>query len=246
MFRLEAQQGVARLIIDRAEARNAIPASQWQALAETAEGSCERGARLLLLEGAGSAFCAGADLGDFAAMRGDAAAASRFRESMRDALDRVGRLPIPTVAAIDGACFGAGVALALACDLRLAGPGASFAITPARFGISFPQQDIARLVALIGPGQASRLLLAAEPLDGVEAARIGLVEIFAQDGAAAEAARLAALVQANDALSLTALKRGVALAAAGIVSDSGQDRAFDEMLASDVLHRRLAAVRKRR
>ena len=80
---------------------------------------------------------------------------------MRRGLDSLRDLTIATVALVEGPCYGAGVALALACDLRIAGPGARFAITPAKFGISYPQEDVAGLVALVGPGQASRLLLGA-------------------------------------------------------------------------------------
>ena len=95
---------------------------------------------------------------------------------MRAALDALRDLPIPTIASIEGPCYGAGVALAMACDLRIAGRGARFAITPAKIGISYPQEDVHRLVALVGPGQAARLLFTAETIDGAEAERIGLVE----------------------------------------------------------------------
>ena len=240
MFLLGLDDGIARLVIDRPEARNAIPASQWAVLAETAGEAVALGARLLLVEGAGSAFCAGADLGDFPAMRGDAAAAARFREAMGDSLARLATLPIPTVALIEGACYGAGVALALACDIRIAGPAALFAVKPARFGISFTQPDIARLVALVGRGQASRLLLGAQPIDAAEAARIGLVELLA-----AEPGTLASAIASNDARSLEVLKRGIALATAGVAADHGQDRAFDALLASDALAARLAGLRRR-
>jgi enoyl-CoA hydratase/carnithine racemase len=136
MFRLESSDGRARLILDRPEARNAIPASGWAALAERIEEAVESGARLLVVTGAGGSFCAGADLADFAAMRADPAAIARFREAMRDALDRLRALPIPTVALVEGPCYGAGVALAMASDLRMAAPDAIFAITPAKLGIT--------------------------------------------------------------------------------------------------------------
>ena len=134
--------------------------------------------RLLVVTGAGDAFCAGADLGDFAAMRGDEAAVARFREDMRAALDALRALAIPTIAVIEGPCYGAGVALAMACDIRMARLGARFAITPAKIGIAFPQEDVHRLVALVGPGQAARLLFTAETIDGDEAKRIGLVDYY--------------------------------------------------------------------
>jgi enoyl-CoA hydratase/carnithine racemase len=102
---------------------------------------------------------------------------------MRGALEPLAGLPMPVIAAIDGDCFGAGVALALAADLRIAGPRAVFAVTPAKLGITYPQEDVARLVALVRPGQAARLLYGAARIDAAEAARIGLVEILADDAA---------------------------------------------------------------
>jgi enoyl-CoA hydratase/carnithine racemase len=173
-------------------------------------------------------------------MQSDPEAAAQFRVAMREGIERIAALPIPTVALIGGACFGAGVALAMACDLRLVAPQALFAITPAKFGISFPQEDIARLVGLVGPGQAARLLLAAQPIDSAEALRIGLAE-----GRAEELEGFVEALTANSAASLKVLKRGLRLAGAGIGADPGQDRAFDELLASEELADRLARIRRR-
>jgi enoyl-CoA hydratase/carnithine racemase len=240
MFDLELQDdGLARLRLARPEARNAVPAAGWDRLAHHAGEAAARGARLLLVEGDRAAFCAGADLGDFAAMRGDARAAGAFRQAMRRGLDALAALPLPVVALVEGPCYGAGVALALACDIRLAGPGALFAITPARMGISFPQQDVARLVGTVGRGMAARLLFAAASIGPRHALRIGLV-----DGFADELDELIRLILANEPASIAALKRGIALAAAGTASDGEQDRSFDDLLASEGLARRLAARRR--
>ena len=119
-------------------------------------------ARLLVVTGDGGAFCAGADLADFAAMRGDERRSRASATTMRAALDALRDLADPDASPlIEGACYGAGVALAMACDLRIAAAGARFAITPAKIGISYPQEDVHRLVALVGPGQAARLLFTA-------------------------------------------------------------------------------------
>jgi enoyl-CoA hydratase/carnithine racemase len=244
MFDLAHEQGIARLTLSRPEARNAIPASGWATL-ERALGEAEAsGARVLILRGAGTAFCAGADLADFAAMREDAEARTAFRTAMRGAIERLAGLAPPTIAAVDGACFGAGVALAMACDVRVAGPPASFAITPAKFGISYPQEDVARLVALVGPGQASRLLLSAGAIDAAEAARIGLVEM-ASESAHEQAETLARTIAAGSDASHKVLKRAIQLAAAGAAQDERQNRDFDALLGSDALAERLAAARRR-
>jgi enoyl-CoA hydratase/carnithine racemase len=243
MFDLRLEGETARLTLNRPEARNAVPRDGWRRLAAAALDAVAGGARLLVVEGAGSAFCAGADISDFEALRGDPAACEAFRGAMREGIDTLAGLPVPTIAAIAGPCFGAGVALAMACDLRLAGPGAAFAITPAKFGISYPQEDVARLVALVGPGQASRLLLTALPIGVGEALRIGLADLLAED-LGAELERLVGAVLTGSGDSHATLKRGIALASAGVASDGEQDRLFDSLAGSEALHRRLAALRK--
>lgn len=246
MFELSLLDGVARLALDRPEARNAVPAKRWAELAAACAEAEAQGARALILSGRGGAFCAGADLNDFPGMRADPAAASAFRTGMRDALAALAALPMPTLAVIEGACYGAGLALAIACDVRFCGPGARFAVTPARLGIGFPQEDVHRLVALVGRGHAARLLLTAASIDAAEAARIGLVETCFADGLDAAVQAFTAAVLGNDAASLRLLKRGVALAATGTAADAEQDRGFDALLGGEALAQRLAARRSER
>lgn len=238
MIRLDLDGAVARLTLVRPAARNAIPLDGWQRLAALI-GEAERSpARLLIVAGEGGAFCAGADLSDFPALARDEAMRVRFRETMRLAFDRLADLPMPTIARIDGPCYGAGVALALACDLRIATEASRFAITPAKLGISFPQEDVHRLVALVGRGQAARLLFTGASIDADEAVRIGLVELVgAGEGPLVEA------LLGNGRESLVALKRAIRLAAEGVRSDSEQDRQFDALIAGEEMKRRLAAIR---
>ncbi len=240
MFRLTQDGAVARLTLDRPEARNAIPAAGWAELERVIGEAGQKDARLLILSGEGGAFCAGADLSDFPALRAGEAARIRFREEMRAALDALQGLAVPTIALIEGPCYGAGVALAMACDLRVAGAGARFAITPARIGISYPQEDVHRLVALVGAGQAARLLFTAASIDGAEAVRIGLVEL---DRAGLDPVVEAIL--ANDRESLATLKRAIVLAARGGRVDAAQDRRFDALIGGEEMSRRLEALRRK-
>ena len=241
MFALSIEGAVANLTLERPQARNAVPAAAWRDLAAAAA-EAGNSARLLVLRGSGGAFCAGADLADFPAMQENASRRATFREDMRAALDALRDLAVPTIALIDGPCYGAGVALAIACDLRIAGPGAAFAITPAKFGISYPQPDVHRLVSLVGPGQAARLLLGAVRIDAAEAERIGLAELRCEDPEA-ELSALAEALLANDADSLATLKRAIALAARGVRGDAEQDARFDALIGSPAFATRLAAAR---
>ena len=238
MFRLIREGDVARLILDRPEARNAIPIAGW---AELARLLTELGdARLLIVTGEGG-FCAGADLSDFAAIREDEGLIARFRETMREALDALRNLPIPTIALVHGACYGAGVALAMACDLRLAAADARFAITPAKLGISYPQEDVHRLVELVGAGQAARLLFTAachrRRRSGADRPGRALRRRRSPDR------RGDCSPMTRD--SLAALKRGIALAAEGRRSDAEQDAVFDALLAGPALAERLEALRRK-
>jgi enoyl-CoA hydratase/carnithine racemase len=87
---------------------------------------------------------------------------------------------------------GAGCALVMACDVRVATPAARFGVTPAKLGLVYPMADLARLVALVGPGQARRLLFSARLIDAGEALAIGLIEEVADSPDALVAAVLAA------------------------------------------------------
>ena len=247
MFDLRIEQGVARLVLDRPEARNAVPAGQWERLGAAAAKAESEGARLLIVSGAGGAFCAGADLGDFPGLIENEGARASFRLAMRAGLDRIANLDIPAIAAIDGACFGAGVALAMACDLRVAGPDARFAITPAKLGISYPQEDVHQLVSLVGPGQAARLLFGAETIDAAEAVRIGLVESCASSAEGYEALveGLSEAILANSADSLRLLKRSIRSVEKGAGADTDLDKAFDAAFGSAEFAERLAALRPR-
>ena len=238
MFELRIENETARITLQRPAARNAIPLAGWDALADTVRKA--QGARLLILAGSPQAFSAGADLGDFAAMSGDQGAAAAFRQAMRRGIEAVAACPIPTIALIEGPCFGAGVALALACDLRLAGAGARFAITPAKIGISYPQEDVFRLVSLVGRAQAAKLLYTGTAIGRDEALRIGLADSPAEELDAVVSALLA-----NDPASLATLKRGIALAAAGVSTDAAQDATFDALVAAPALAERLAARKPR-
>ncbi|MBA3677226.1 MAG: enoyl-CoA hydratase/isomerase family protein [Sphingosinicella sp.] len=245
MFDLQIDGPIARLALQRPEARNAIPLAGWAELGATAQKAGAE-ARILILSGMpGGVFCAGADIADFDGFRDDPAARSGFREAIRQGLDALRDLPIPTIALVEGACYGAGVAVAMACAMRVAARSARFAITPAKLGISYPQEDVHRLVALTGPGQAARLLFSAGSIDGAEAHRIGLVEILADGNAALAVEDLALAMAANDAASLATLKRSIRLASAGIVRDDDQDHLFEELLGSSASADRLRAYRNR-
>lgn len=100
----------------------------------------------------------------------------RYIETIRDTLQQVATLPQPTIAAINGAAFGGGLELALACDLRIAAAGAHMGLTETSLGIIPGGGGTQRLARLVGPGRAKELILSARRVSAADAARFGLVE----------------------------------------------------------------------
>ncbi|USI71879.1 enoyl-CoA hydratase/isomerase family protein [Sphingomonas morindae] len=221
MFRLETQGAVARVVIDRGAARNAIPIAGWTALEKLVnEAGARKETRLIVIESADPhSFCAGADLAELATLRDNPRQRHVFRCAMLSAFKRIRAIGKPTLAVIEGGCYGAGVSLAMACDLRVAGPEADFAITPARFGISYPQEDLSALIKLVGPGQAARLVYSAERIPADEALRIGLVELI--DRETPTGAAMVKAIADKAPYSLLALK-------ATMAGRFGVDQRFDD------------------
>lgn len=194
-LRLEKHGPVSHLLIDRADRRNAFNLAMWRMLPDLlAQASADPKCRVLVVKSAsGGAFCAGADIAELVANRDDMA----WHESNQQAINRaqfeLTRFRLPTVAKVEGDCIGGGCGLALACDIRIAGAGARFGITPAKLGIVYPLHDVKLLVDLVGPGQARRLLFTGMLIDAAEAHRIGLVDELAS----AEDALIAQIVAAS-------------------------------------------------
>lgn len=229
---------VLTIAIDRASARNAISTAGWEQLADAASlvGASDA-AVVVLASDVPGIFSAGADLTTLAPLADDVPARAAFRARMRAAIEGLAALPMPTVAAVDGGCYGAAVALILACDIRVAGDGAIFATTPAKLGIGYPGGDVARLSAQVGRGWASHMLFTAAPLDADTAARSGLVEHRAPSANAA-ARVLADQIAGNAAGALRLLKRTLS-------DPASSDADFDAAFGTAEFIERLAAFRSR-
>jgi enoyl-CoA hydratase/carnithine racemase len=154
-LRIEHVEGVATLVLNRPTRRNAVTHAMWEALPPLLAGlAADPDVALLVLRGAGEHFCGGADIGEFAESYADEAAAARSNAAIRAGVEALAAFPKPALALIRGACVGGGVSLALACDLRIAGGEARFAITPAKLGLTYNLGDTARLVRAVGVSRA--------------------------------------------------------------------------------------------
>lgn len=171
---------VATLELRRPEKRNAVTMQMWQAMiAHLSVAATDPEVRVLVLQGRGGVFSAGADLAE---VKGpDGTASSQYSELAERALSAIATFPAPSVARIEGSCIGGGCSLALACDFRFAHPSATFSIPAVRHGIVYPRSSVDRLAALLGPSSAAWLMFTAESVDAARAADIGLVDECASD-----------------------------------------------------------------
>ena len=190
--RYEREGAAAVLTIDRPARRNAVDAATAEALRNGLERfEAEADARVLVLAGAGEAFCAGADLKAIdldVDHPGGPMGFTRLTPSK------------PTIAAIDGWCLAGGLELALWCDLRIATPRATFGCFERRWGVPLIDGGTQRLPRVVGLGRALDMILTGRAVDAEEAQRIGLVTEVVEPGGHLERAleladRLAAFPQ---------------------------------------------------
>jgi enoyl-CoA hydratase len=184
-IRLERQDTVATIVIDRPKARNAVDGAAARALAEAfREFEGDEGLRVAVLWGAGGTFCAGADLKARGTERG-----------LRLAPDGDGPMgpsrmvfTKPTIAAVEGYVVAGGLELALMCDLRVAGETAIFGVFCRRWGVPLIDGGTVRLPHLIGLSRALDMILTGRPVDAREALSFGLANRVVAAGRAREEA----------------------------------------------------------
>ncbi len=195
--------------IDRQERRNALNADLCDQLRGYLEAT--RDLRAVVITGAGSAFCSGADLVTRFAPSGSTQT-DTFRPAFEQVLDAIVDYPAPVIAAINGPAIGAGMQLAVACDIRVAALGARLAIPGGRLGIHLSARNIWRLAQLVGQGAARDFLIAGRTVDGPEALRLGLVQYVDTD-ALASALALAGGIASAAPLTVQGHKRALNLVA---------------------------------
>jgi methylglutaconyl-CoA hydratase len=185
-----------------------------RAMVSALEGSLEALAdeddvRALIITGAGDrAFCAGADLKERSAMT--AAEVRAFVPKLQALTDMIAALPMPTIAAINGAAFGGGCEVALACDIRLMSSTASIGLTETSLAIIPGAGGTVRLPQLVGLGRAKELIFTARRIDAKEACDIGLVEELCDpDTLLPRATDLATSIAKNGPLAVRAAKRSI-------------------------------------
>lgn len=170
------ENGIVMITLNRPEAANALSVQMLESLHDAIL-ICkyDRSVRCIVITGAGEkAFCAGADLKERAGM--DPVQVKQTVTLVRDTINSLESLPQPVIAAVNGAAFGGGTELALACDIRIASETAKLGLTETSLGIIPGAGGTQRLPRLVGKGRAKELIFTARRIDAKEALEIGLVE----------------------------------------------------------------------
>jgi enoyl-CoA hydratase/carnithine racemase len=175
---------IATVTLNRPGRLNALDRAMWLRLAAVMKQVADDdAARCVILRGAGTAFGAGADVVEFASERDTPAKAEAYAEIMGAALSALRDCPIPTVAQIHGACAGAGLEIAIHCDLRIASDTSKFGAPVQRLGVTMPYPEIAALAELVGHATALEILLEGRLFGAREAYEKGLLSRMVPDAA---------------------------------------------------------------
>lgn len=180
VVRYEVDGAIARLTLDSPHNRNALSTALVTQLRDGLEAAAS-GARAVVLDHTGGTFCAGADLSEAAGRDPGELAVDRARE-MTNVLRSILELPVPVIGAVDGHVRAGGMGLVGACDIVVAGPASTFALTEARIGVA-PSIISLTLLPKLDARAAGRYFVTGEKFGAQEAARIGLITVAVPDSA---------------------------------------------------------------
>jgi 2-(1,2-epoxy-1,2-dihydrophenyl)acetyl-CoA isomerase len=214
----DLRDGVLTLTMNRPEARNALSLEMSELLNDALRrAQTDRNVRAVVLTGAGGAFCAGGDVKSMAAGRDVTQTFEQRVESLRsraEASRMLHELAKPTIALIPGAAAGAGLALAMACDFRVAVAGAKLTVAFAKVGLSGDYGASYFLTKIVGPSKALELLTLSPLLSADDALAVGLVHrVFPAEQFAAQSAAFVSALASGPSVAYGYIKQNVNLAA---------------------------------
>ena len=208
-----AEGGVATLTMNRPQVLNALNDDLLNGLREgLARAKADETVRALLLTGAGKGFCAGADLAAGTARKGPYDVSQGLRERFHPIILAMRQFPKPIVGAVNGAAAGAGMSIALACDIVLAGASASFLQAFTRIGLVPDCGSTWFLPRMVGDVRARALVMLADKITAADALRYGLVwKVYADGQLLAEAQATAARMAQMPTRAYDLIKQGLAV-----------------------------------
>ncbi|HRK19227.1 MAG TPA: enoyl-CoA hydratase-related protein [Hyphomicrobiaceae bacterium] len=201
-------RAVRWLIFDNPARKNALNERMWNELPKLVKSAAvDPAVRAVVLAGAGSAaFSAGADISEFEAMT-PLEQHERHKDFINSGFGALLACPKPTIAMIDGICFGGGFELAVCCDFRLASERSRFSIPAAKLGVGYNARWIKPLVNVVGPAKAKEILMTGRVYDAIAAERMGLLtELVSPDALRERTEALLSDLLANAPLTMTAAK----------------------------------------
>ncbi|HYV22320.1 MAG TPA: enoyl-CoA hydratase/isomerase family protein [Candidatus Bathyarchaeia archaeon] len=186
-IRTERRAAALWIVVDRPAARNAMTFAMYDRLAAICRDANSDGSvKAVVISGSADAFVAGTDIAQFVDFK-EASQALEYERRMDAWLGAIEDVRVPTIAALRGPVVGGGLAIAGACDLRVAAPSARFGVPVARtLGNCFSAANLVRLAALVGLGRVKELVFTARLIDAEEARAIGLVTEVVPDEDALE------------------------------------------------------------
>jgi enoyl-CoA hydratase len=227
---------VTTIELQRPERRNALNSELADGLRKAVEAAAAEDMRAIVLTGQGSVFCAGADLS------GDAFAAD-YPDRLIALNKAIDEAPMPVIGAINGPAIGAGLQLAMICDLRVVSPDAFFQFPTSKYGLALDNWSIRRLTSLVGHGRAGSMLLTAEKLSPDDALLTGMANRI---GSLADAQKWAEEIAGLAPLALTHAKRVLNDDGAYEEQSPAHKELFDKAWASqDVIEAQVARMQKR-
>ncbi len=190
MIRSDRHGSALVITIDRPERRNALNAALCETIAEAIQHKGD--ARAVVILGSGGSFCAGADLVQRTAdatvvSHGgmDAGGNDTFRPAFDSLCDHIAACPVPVIAGVDGPALGAGMQLAIACDLRVSTARANFGIPSGKLGVMLSPRNVMRMRQVMGASMARAVLTGGELVSGERAWQLGFVHRLVEDADAA-------------------------------------------------------------
>ncbi len=206
---LQESAGLAIITIHRPQKKNALTANMWNQLAEIGQKVLENPKnRVLLLRGYGEQFTAGSDLKEFHEMTLEES--ENAFVSMEKAISTIEGLPIPTIGVINGPAMGAGLELALACDIRIGSEKAALGIPVGKLGITLNNKFAKRIVDLVGPSITKELVYLGRILKADEAYSVGMLNYLVEEAELDRyAMKMGKLVATMSPASLLAVKQSV-------------------------------------
>ena len=232
----EIHGSTGTLVLNAPERRNALSLDMWQAIPGIVEGfEKDPAIRSIVVKGAGEeAFAAGADISEFEANRATDENAKTYDAATHRATLSLTNCSKPVIAAVKGICFGGGMALAMACDLRLASDNSRFSIPAAKLGVGYGFAGTAALVARLGPSFTAEMLFTAKVYSAHEALMRGIVQAVAPAADLDNVVKgYTTMLAANAPLSILASKKAIRAAISGDERDRADaDRAVAACMTS--------------